>query len=389
MENPEIIQMTREDLGKFTVDLEKTISEKQTEKFDEFEKKLDGSFDNFKKGFDRPMSDQEKQDKANESMGNVIKNFANKARGKNYDQELVQKTLDPQDETTDADGGYLTPTITAAEILRLTEEFGQGRQYFRNFPMGKAPAITLPTKLTGATVARVSEGAQIADTKVTLTYNTLTASKVAAIVAMTSELDEDSIVDIGAYVNEQLAEAFAEEEDGQLFTGTGSPHTGAFNASSTYGNEIQVTNSAAISYDDLVDCAMGLKQNYLRGGAWYMHRTVAADLMKLKDTNELPILINAGDPMRMTLLGYPVRLIEKAPASTVTTAGMPLIVLGNLQKAGIFGLKKNYTMKILTEATVDTINLAEYDLIGVRVTKRDAFVLSLPGALSVIKVTEA
>lgn len=383
----QVLQVTREELGKFTVDLEKALGEKQESKFNDFEQKLDSRFADLKASFQKPMTEQEKQDKANELMGKSILNLANMRKGRRFDSDFVQKTLDPQDRGTDADGGYLTPTITAAEILRLTEEFGQGRQYFRNYPMGKAGVVRFPKKLTGATVTRVAENVEITDTKVTLTYADLTASKVAAIVAITSELDEDAIVDIGAYVNEQLAESFAEEEDGQLFTGTGSPHTGAFNATSTYGlNTLYTTNSASITYDMLVDAAMGLKSWYLRNAAWYMHRTVAADLMKLKDNNDLPILINAGDPMRMTLLGYPVRLIEKAPASTVTTASMPLILLGDLNKAGIFGLKRDYTMTVLTEATVDSVNLAANDLIGIRVTKRDAFTLVLPDCLSAIKI---
>lgn len=382
----QVLQVTREELGKFTVELEKALSEKQTAKFAEFENKLDKSFADFKNNFSAPMTEQEKQDKANELMGKSVLNLANMRKGKRYDSDFIQKTLDPQDRGTDADGGYLTPTITAAEILRLQEEYGQGRQYFRNYPMGKAQTVRFPKKLTGATVTRVGENVEIPDTKVTLTYSDLTASKVAAIVAITSELDEDAIVDIGAYVNEQLAEAFAEEEDGQIWAGTGSPHTGAFNASSTYGKEVDVANSAAITYDNLVDAAMGLKSWYLRGAAWYMHRTVAADLMKLKDTNGLPILINAGDPMRTTLLGYPVRLIESAPNSSTSTTNMPLILLGDMNRAGIFGLKRDYTVTVLTEATVDGVNLAANDLIGVRVTKRDAFALTMPSAISAIKI---
>jgi HK97 family phage major capsid protein len=384
----QLLQITREELGKFTVDLEKTLGEKQNEKFDQFEKKLDKSFSDFQNSFSKPMSDQEKQDKANEIMGKSIFNLANMKKGRKYDKEFIQKALDPQDEGTAADGGYLTPTITAAEILRLQEEYGQGRRYFRKYPMGKAPVIRFPKKLTGATVTRVGENTAIPDTKVTLTYADLTASKVAAIVAITSELEEDAIVDIGAYVNEQLAESFAEEEDGQIWAGTGSPHTGAFNTSSTYGlNSLTVANSASIVYDDLVSCAMGLKSWYLRNAAWYMHRSVAADLMKIKDNNGLPILINAGDPMRATMFGYPVRLIESAPNSSTATSGMPLILLGDMNKAGIFGLKRDYTMTVLTEATVDGVNLAENDLIGIRVTKRDAFTLTQPLAISAIKIT--
>jgi HK97 family phage major capsid protein len=261
--------------------------------------------------------------------------------------------------------------------------------------MGKAPVLTLPGKLTGATVTRVNENAEITDTKVTLTTYTLTASKVAAIVAFTRELMEDNIVDMGAYVNELLAESFAEEEDGQFFTGTGSPHTGLFNTGSAYAlnddagvDELQVTNADSITYQDLVKCAFNIKQNYLNGAEWKMHRTVYAKLLNIMDGNDRPIISNPGEN-RSSMFGYPIRLIEKAPAATVTTAGMPLIILGNTNRNSFMGIKRELEATVLTEATVDSVNLAAYDLVGIRMTKRDAFAAGITGAYSVIKVAEA
>jgi len=370
-EKPELLEMKREELEGFSVEL----IEKAEKKFDE---KLDTKFDEFKESL---VPEKEELIDPAEAMGKAIQyQYALKKN------PTLLKTLDPQDITTAADGGTLVPTITRPEIVRLMEEYGQARSSFRQIPMGKANVLTLPGKLTGATIARVNEGSQIADTKVTLTTYTLTGSKVAAIVAFTNELMSDNIVDMGGYVNELLAEAFAQEEDEQMFAGTGSPHTGLFNASSTYGNQEFVANAEGITYDKLVNCAVGLKGWYLKGADWKMHRSVYGSIMKIKDDNGNPIVHNPGDPVRQSLFGYPIKLIETAPTSTNTTASMPLIILGNTNKNSFFGLKHEMSFFFLDQATVDSVNLAEYDMVGVRVTKRDAYSVGIVGGYSVIKI---
>lgn len=374
----ELVKVTREELETFAVEAVEKNQAKVDEKIEALKEGLDEKLDELKD----ELVPKTKELCPNEAMGKMIQ--YQYARIKN---PALFKNLDPQDETTAADGGTLVPTITRPEILRLIEKFGQARSRFRQIPMGKAAILTLPGKLAGATVARYSENATIADTKVTLTTYTLTAQKAAAIVAFTSELLEDEIVNLGAYVNEQLAEAFWEEEDGQMFAGTGSPHTGLFNASSTYGNEIKVTNAASITYDNLVDCSVGLRSWYLDGAGWKMHRTVYAAIAKLKDENGNPIVVDPG-AVRREMFGYPIDLIEKAPNASTVTASMPLIILGNTNKNSFMGIKRELTMQILIEATIDSVSLATNDLTAIRVTKRDAFSVGIVGGYSTIKISD-
>lgn len=367
-----IVSITREDLDSFQVKLLADFNEAQDQKLDEKLKAFEAKI--------KPVAEID----PNEAMGKTLAGLRFGSKSKYSD---FVKTLAPQNETTAADGGTLVPDVTRPEILRLMEEFGVGRSDFRVLPMGISKVVKIPRKLTGATVTRTSENTAIADTKVTLDYVTLTASKVAAIVAMSSELDEDSIVDMGQYVNELLAESFTEEEDGQFYAGTGSPHTGLFNTSSTYGKEVQVASASDITYKNLVDVVYGIKSNYLNGAVWRMHRTVYAEICNIKDLNNNPIVVNPAEPTKASMFGYPIRLIESAPNADTVTAGMPLVVLG-AGKHSIIGSKRDLTVKILTEATVDSVNLAENDLVGIRVTKRDAFTVALPSAYSVIKISE-
>ena len=321
----EKVSVTREDLGQFVeeikVDLNTLVDEKLDKQFKSFEEKI------------RP---QVKVD-PNEEFGKTLAALRFGSRSKYAD---VLKALAPQTEGTAGDGGYLVPDVTRPEILRLMEEFGQGRQDFRVLPMGNAKVIKFPRKATGASVSRVGENTAIPDSKVTLDTVTLTASKAAAIVTMSSELDEDAIVDMGGYINSLLAEAFAEEEDTQYYNGSGSPFTGLFTGTLSFGKKVSVANVAAIDYAALLSLVYGMKSNYLRGASWRMHRTIYSQLAGLVGSDGHPLLVNAGDPTKASLFGFPIKLVEAAPDASTVTSGKPLIVLGNGNNA-IIGQRKD------------------------------------------------
>lgn len=361
-----VLQLTREDLQKHTEEIVVNLNQGFDKKLDEKIKGFDDKFEQFRKDF----LPKEKQD-PDYIMGKTV-----------YD--LIRgKLAAPQLSGVDADGGHLVPDVTRAEILRLLENFGDGRRYMRTIPMGKADTLRIPRKLTGLTVSRVGENVAIPDTKATLGTVTLTASKAALIVAMSSELEEDSIVDFGAYLNELIAEAFGQEEDSQFFAGSGSPHTGIFSVTTGWGNEVSVSTSLSnVTAANLSSMVYGIKSSYTMGAAFYMHRTVYNVIANLVDSNNRPLIVNVGDPTRETLYGYPVRLIEAAPTNAGTGNK---IIFGNLSNS-VIGVKRELTVKVLYEATVDGVNLAENDLVGLRVTKRDAFNAGLVNAYSVLEV---
>ena len=286
-----------------------------------------------------------------------------------------------------ADGGYLVPAITRAEIIRLIPTFGQARGLVRVLPMGKAATLNIPSKLTGPTPAAVSEGAQISSSKPTLTVIQLVAKKFGEIVVLSNELIDDANVDIQNYIIELLAETLGTLEDAQVFAGTGSLFTGIFNASSTYGNQIFKATAAGITYDDIIDCTYGVDQRYLRNAKWLMHRTVMGTVRKLTDSDGNPIFYPAAGGQPAMLNGYPIEMIENAPDADTVTASMPLLVLGNTQKYSLFADKKQVSIKLSDEASVGGTSLFEYDLAAIRVLERIAFNIGSPLAYSAIKIT--
>ena len=80
---------------------------------------------------------------------------------------------------------------------------------------------------------------------------------------------------------------------------------------------------------------------------------------------------------------------------TLTGADKPFVVFGNLKLAAIFGDKQQIRAKLLDQATITdgdgetTINLAEQDMIALRLEERVGYVMGLPSAVVVLKTGAA
>ena len=295
------------------------------------------------------------------------------------------KSADPMLEA----GSVLIPSITENRIIELMPTFGQARQYMEQVPMTGLP-ITVPKELVNPTWTwGISENASITTSKPTLGSVSWTPSKGGAIVVMTSELFSDAIVQVGNYVISKVAQAKGQAEDTQFFRGTGSPFTGVFASSHTFGgsHETATSNVNSLDYMDLLQCIVNVDQNYIAGAAWHFHRSLLPYVWGLKDADGNLIFKPANGDVPATLLGYPIRLIEGAPSATTAnaTAGTPFIVFGDLRNSTIRDVVDSYQVKILDQATIDGTSLAQYDLIGVRVLARAAFNANLVEKYSIIK----
>lgn len=297
------------------------------------------------------------------------------------------KTADPMAEGTPADGGYLVPAVTQARILRLIPTFGQARNECTIMPMGKADTVNIPQKLTGASVSWVDEAGSITSSKPTLTYIQLVAKKAAGLTALSNEVLADANVDLMNYILSLFAEAFGTEEDSQVFAGSGSPFYGIFYGGHTFGKEQFVADTDSVSYSNILDAVYGIDQLYLRNAKWYAHRTMISNLRKILDANDRPLWVDANAGGLPALAGYPVQLIENAPNSSTTTAGKPVLLLGNL-KNSIIGNKANMSIKFSDEAVVDSTSMFQADLSAVRLIMRMGFNAGMVGAYSAISIAD-
>jgi len=311
---------------------------------------------------------------------------------KNNDREMVRQTqgewkkknADPMLEV----GSVLVPTITEARILELLPTFGQARQFMDVMPMNGNP-ITIPKEGTlPAWTWGIGENTSISSTKPTVGSLSWTPKKGGTIVVLSSELFNDANVQIGNYIIRKIVQAKGTGEDSQFFCGGGSPFTGVFSTANTFGSSLATAtvDPNSIAYLDLLNCTTGVDQNYLQGAGWFMHRTILPYIWGLKDQIGHPIFEPAMGDRPMTLLGFPVHLIENAPTYTFAKSnpGTPFILHGNLINTTI-GDVMGMQVKLLTEATIDGTSLAQFDLVGIRAIARAAFNPGLTEKYSVIK----
>ncbi len=97
--------------------------------------------------------------------------------------------------------------------------------------------------------------------------------------------------------------------------------------------------------------------------------------------------------MPATIWDYPVVVSDAFPAAGSVGEGDAYILFGNLQLAAIFGDKQQIRVKLLDQATVtDTdgstvLNLAEQDMVALRIVERVGYVLALPKAVTVLQAS--
>ena len=169
-----------------------------------------------------------------ERFGNLMKALWDKDYIKVREEKEALKAADPNNMTTDGEGGYLVPDVVAAEILQLIPTFGQARQYVNvgTFPRS-IDNWTIPKESDGFTIYYPGEATSITTSKLALTYITLAAKKAAALGVLTNELKDFASVDFVNYMQNMAARAFGQDEDSKVFGTVNTVFTGLFYTANT------------------------------------------------------------------------------------------------------------------------------------------------------------
>jgi HK97 family phage major capsid protein len=304
--------------------------------------------------------------------------------------------------TTDDSGspyaGYTVDSELSAEIRHLITEYGVARREMENVQLTKG-SYKVNDLVTDVTVYWVEEGAVVNSTQAVLGQETLTLKKLGAIVTMTSELLEDSEIDLISFMASRVAEGFAQAEDEAFFKGDGTSaygdFTGLLEASDV--NEVIMgsgdTGFNDMDADDLLDMQDATPQGALANGKYYYHRTIKSIVRKLKATDGTYIYQAPSQNGPATVWGSPEVLVEAMPAIGDSAAETSFVLFGDLRKACIFGYKGAIKAKrfdageVRNVADDANINLITTDREAVRWTQRVGYVRVIPQAVT--KLTTA
>lgn len=268
-------------------------------------------------------------------------------------------------------GGFLVPDEFENSLITLRDQFGVFRQNARIVPMS-SDVKRMPRRAGTVTAYFVGEAAAGTQSQMSFDSVNLVAKKVMVLTKISSELSEDAIVSLGDDVANEVAYAFAKNEDDCGFNGDGT---------STYGGMIGLKNaivaggtsdSGETSLADvkLADCreAVGKLAAWADtpNTKWYINRTIWNSVfLRLAEAaggvtaNEI-----RDDQGGLSFYGYPVVLAQAIPAAT--TNGDVLAYFGDLSLAAYLGDRRSTTIEFSNAA----LNAFEQDELVVRATQR-------------------
>ena len=224
------------------------------------------------------------------------------------------------------DGGYLVRPELSQTIVSRIFETSPLRQV-ANVERTSAKSIDILIDDNEAAARWVGEGASGGETDTPeLGQKVIAAHKIEADPRMTTEMIEDSYLDVEAWLSGKVADKFARTQNSSFVNGTGVNQPRGFltypaqAVSGTYErgkiNQVAMGTADALNADGLIAVQNALKEGYQAGAVWGMKRTTFGAALQLKGADNYffsPVLLANGQAT-MQLLGKPVIFMDDMPA---------------------------------------------------------------------------
>ena len=237
---------------------------------------------------------------------------------------LEQKALSIGSST---DGGYLVPPEVEAAVMLAVRDISPIRA-IATVRQVSANVYNKPFSTTGFAAGWVGEAAARPQTATTTLSNlSFQTMELYAMPAATSQLLDDSIVNIDQWIADEVKVTFAQQEGTAFVSGDGVSKPKGFlaypqvpQASYAWGSLGYLATGVAGALpatnpsDKLIDLAYSLKAQYRPNARWIMSRSTQAVVRKLKDTVGdylwQPALLPGAAP---SLMGFPIAESEDMP----------------------------------------------------------------------------
>ena len=262
--------------------------------------------------------------------------FARALSGEQRHVEAYRAALSLGD---DAAAGYLTaPVEFVQRLIKGLDDILFMRQISRVVgPIGAAQSLGFPYRKTAATDADWLPEVTAAAEEVSLEYGRreFKPYKMAKLIKVSRTLMQHAPMAEGTVLDEiRLRVGTSAENKYMTGNGTNQP-LGIFVANASgidTDRDVSTGNTAtAVTFDGLQEAKYSLKQQYLAGASWVMHRDLCKVLAKIKDgEGQYAWQGSVANDQPDRLLGKPVYMSEYAP-NTFTT-GKYAAVFGNFKE---------------------------------------------------------
>jgi HK97 family phage major capsid protein len=249
-------------------------------------------------------------------------------------------------------GGVLVPDEMRAILIDLMPQYGKFRRNALRFPLGSG-VTNVPKVSSDVTIYCPGEGAATTDSAPAFSNVKLTPKTFIALVAVSMELEEDSLIGVGEILGRSFIRSMAKQEDLIGFLGDGTATyfgmtgiTGQLlKVSATIGSIAGLKVGSGNTYAELAladfeATAALLPEEFDDNARWYMNKrfywnvihklAVAAGVANLFD-----ILTNRKEKF---LLGYPVEFVSVMPSTEANSQICAL--LGDLQMGAYLGERR-------------------------------------------------
>lgn len=266
------------------------------------------------------------------SMGNEIELFDSMEYRKAFMNHVVKGEAIPaefkntSETTTTTDAGAVIPTTVLNKIIEKMESTGMilplvTRTSYKG-------GLGIPVSSVKPTATWVAEGAGSDTQKKTVGKDGMIIfayHKLRCAVAVSLEMDTMALSAFESVLISNVSEAMVKALEVSIIkgSGTGQPK-GVLSETVETGQNVELTEGAAITYENLCEMEAKLPLAYEANAVWFMTKVTFMKISSMVDANKQPIArVNygiSGKPER-TLLGRPVILNDymSSYATSVTT----------------------------------------------------------------------
>lgn len=187
--------------------------------------------------------------------------------------------------TSDVNGGYTVPQGFVNNFEAALLHFGAVQQVADVITTATGNPMPWPTVDDTSSEGEIlGNNTTVTEGSVTVGAMTLNAYKLGSkIELVSSEMMQDSAVDIASWVANQVGERCGRGMNRYLTTGSGAALPFGIVNSSTNG--VTAASATAITFDELYSLKHSVDVAYRMGAGWMMHDSVLLAIKKLKDGN--------------------------------------------------------------------------------------------------------
>ena len=275
-----------------------------------------------------------------------------------------------------ASAGFLVPDEFESAIIVNREDFGIARKVCRVVSMG-SDVLNIPRWLTSPAAVWVQENADLTLADPTFGQVQLTAAKLSRLTQVSSEMFEDSAIDLAAWLATDIARSFAEAEDDALFNGDNTNSFGGIHGIAQQfddDNTLVGAVDAASNNDQFEELILLDFAALIAALPIYALNNAKFYISQLGFALSMEALAHAGggatastranDRVEFNFMGYPIIKTNKMPAVATALDNTAMVLFGDMESAVVLGDRRSIRLSVLTEL------YALSDNIGIKATER-------------------